>query len=145
MAFRIRKPSQESFFALNAIPLYSYAIPLPSERGEESRSLPTLYRRNPAYGRMPDMSSRKIEFVLGFKLALSGSPAAMNAPISYIAGATRRRLKALYAAEAGGTASGMRLKGGGRDEKIWRRILLVFCPCNPLKSHKMAKALFGKA
>lgn len=30
MAFRIRKPSQESFFALNAIPLYSYAIPLPS-------------------------------------------------------------------------------------------------------------------
>ena len=28
MAFRIRKPSQESFFALNAIPLYSYAIPL---------------------------------------------------------------------------------------------------------------------
>ena len=29
MAFRIRKPSQESFFALNAIPLYSYAIPLP--------------------------------------------------------------------------------------------------------------------
>lgn len=33
MAFRIRKPSQESFFALNAIPLYSYAIPLPT-RGE---------------------------------------------------------------------------------------------------------------
>src|SRR5271154_116812 len=30
MAFRIRKPSQESFFALNAIPLYSYAIPLGS-------------------------------------------------------------------------------------------------------------------
>jgi hypothetical protein len=29
MAFRIGKPSQESFFALNAIPLYSYAIPLP--------------------------------------------------------------------------------------------------------------------
>ena len=28
MAFRIRRPSQESFFALNAIPLYSYAIPL---------------------------------------------------------------------------------------------------------------------
>jgi hypothetical protein len=33
MAFRIRKPSQESFFALNAIPLYSYAIPLPFLRG----------------------------------------------------------------------------------------------------------------
>jgi hypothetical protein len=37
MAFRIRKPSQESFFALNAIPLYSYAIPLPRERGGEIR------------------------------------------------------------------------------------------------------------
>ena len=33
MAFRIRKPSQESFFALNAIPLYSYAIPLLQEPG----------------------------------------------------------------------------------------------------------------
>ena len=33
MAFRIRKPSQESFFALNAIPLYSYAIPLPHGGG----------------------------------------------------------------------------------------------------------------
>jgi hypothetical protein len=33
MAFRIRKPSQESFFALNAIPLYSYAIPLPCGGG----------------------------------------------------------------------------------------------------------------
>jgi len=33
MAFRIRKPSQESFFALNAIPLYSYAIPLPARVG----------------------------------------------------------------------------------------------------------------
>jgi hypothetical protein len=35
MAFRIRKPSQESFFALNAIPLYSYAIPLRSSPGGE--------------------------------------------------------------------------------------------------------------
>src|SRR5277367_2739621 len=33
MAFRIRKPSQESFFALNAIPLYSYAIPLGGPQG----------------------------------------------------------------------------------------------------------------
>src|SRR5271169_5917361 len=33
MAFRIRKPSQESFFALNAIPLYSYAIPLGLDPG----------------------------------------------------------------------------------------------------------------
>ena len=37
MAFRIRKPSQESFFALNAIPLYSYAIPLPREAGMGER------------------------------------------------------------------------------------------------------------
>ena len=34
MAFRIRKPSQESFFALNAIPLYSYAIPLLPHQGD---------------------------------------------------------------------------------------------------------------
>jgi hypothetical protein len=41
MALRIRKPSQESFFALNAIPLYSYAIPPPA-RGSplSSSSLP---------------------------------------------------------------------------------------------------------
>ncbi len=38
MAFRIRKPSQESFFALNAIPLYSYAIPLVlTGRGDTQR------------------------------------------------------------------------------------------------------------
>ena len=36
MAFRIRKPSQESFFALNAIPLYSYAIPLEGEGTREA-------------------------------------------------------------------------------------------------------------
>jgi hypothetical protein len=42
MAFRIGKPSQESFFALNAIPLYSYAIPLVlTGRGQGvGRSLP---------------------------------------------------------------------------------------------------------
>ena len=41
MAFRIRKPSQESFFALNAIPLYSYAIPLVrTGRGTAVATLP---------------------------------------------------------------------------------------------------------
>ena len=40
MAFRIRKPSQESFFALNAIPLYSYAIPLRKDGGESGRFRP---------------------------------------------------------------------------------------------------------
>jgi hypothetical protein len=31
------------------------------------------------------------------------------------------------------------------DEKVWKRIVFVFRPCNPLKFHKTAKALFGKA
>ena len=43
MAFRIRKPSQESFFALNAIPLYSYAIPL-LEIGRGRQDLPWARR-----------------------------------------------------------------------------------------------------
>ena len=61
MAFRIRKPSQESFFALNAIPLYSYAIPLPHEGGGDplrpSNSLTRSTRRvhPPLWGRSSDI------------------------------------------------------------------------------------------
>ena len=43
MAFRIRKPSQESFFALNAIPLYSYAIPLRQKEGASPFLQPDLH------------------------------------------------------------------------------------------------------
>src|SRR5271155_3449018 len=39
----------------------------------------------------------------------------------------------------------MRPKGGGRGRKIWTASKGVWKPCNPLKSHKTAKALFGKA
>src|ERR1700692_1225979 len=39
----------------------------------------------------------------------------------------------------------MRPKGGGRRRKIWKASKDVWKPCNPLKSHKTAKALFGKA
>jgi hypothetical protein len=39
----------------------------------------------------------------------------------------------------------MRLKGGWRDEEIWKWIYLIWSPCNPLKSHKIAKAFFGNA
>src|ERR1700752_429190 len=34
---------------------------------------------------------------------------------------------------------------GGRRRKIWKASKDVWKPCNPLKSHKTAKALFGKA
>src|ERR1700691_6117598 len=47
---------------------------------------------------------------------------------------------------------GMRSRGvlnaaerGGRRRKIWKASKDVWKPCNPLKSHKTAKALFGKA
>src|ERR1700749_901898 len=32
-----------------------------------------------------------------------------------------------------------------RGQKIWRRTLWVWKACNPLKSHKTAKEMFGKA
>src|SRR5271156_993102 len=39
----------------------------------------------------------------------------------------------------------MRPKAGGRRRKIWKASKDVWKTCNPLKSHKTAKALFGKA
>src|SRR6202167_126567 len=36
-------------------------------------------------------------------------------------------------------------KKGGPRRKIWKASKDVCKPCNPLKSHKTAKALFGKA
>src|SRR5271170_8295474 len=36
-------------------------------------------------------------------------------------------------------------EGGGHREKLGRRSFSVWDPCNPLKSHKTAKAFFGKA
>jgi hypothetical protein len=48
-------------------------------------------------------------------------------------------------AECAVTAAGIRLKGGGSRKKFGGGIILVFEACNPLKSHKTAKALFGKA
>src|ERR1700752_5526350 len=39
----------------------------------------------------------------------------------------------------------MRPKGGGYRRKICKASKDVSKPCNPLKSHKTAKALFGKA
>ena len=39
----------------------------------------------------------------------------------------------------------MRQKGGGARRKIWKASKGVWKTCNPLKSHKTAKALFGKA
>jgi hypothetical protein len=39
----------------------------------------------------------------------------------------------------------MRLKRGGRTRKIWTHQSAVWKLCNPLKSHKTAKDLFGKA
>src|ERR1700690_2106627 len=39
----------------------------------------------------------------------------------------------------------MRPKGAGRRRKIWKASKDFLNPCNPLKSHKIAKALFGKA
>ena len=49
------------------------------------------------------------------------------------------------AAECGPAASKMRLKRGGRTRKSWKTSKDVWKPCNPLKSHKTAKDLFGKA
>src|SRR5277367_291978 len=39
----------------------------------------------------------------------------------------------------------MRPKRGGRRRKIWKTSKDVWKPCNPLKSNKTAKDLFGKA
>src|SRR5271156_3164645 len=39
----------------------------------------------------------------------------------------------------------MRQKGGGPRRKIWKASKGIWKPCNPLKSHKTAKDLFGKA
>src|ERR1700731_2656211 len=39
----------------------------------------------------------------------------------------------------------MRPKGGGPRRNIWKASKGVWKPCNPLKSHKTAKDLFGKA
>src|ERR1700677_4040098 len=39
----------------------------------------------------------------------------------------------------------MRPKAGGRRRKIWKAAKGVWKTCNPLKSHKIAKDLFGKA
>src|ERR1700729_4118710 len=39
----------------------------------------------------------------------------------------------------------MRPKGGGPRRNIWKASKYVWKPCNPLKSHKTAKDLFGKA
>jgi hypothetical protein len=41
--------------------------------------------------------------------------------------------------------SKMRPKAGGRRRKMWKASKDVWKPCNQLKSHKIAKALFGKA
>jgi hypothetical protein len=49
------------------------------------------------------------------------------------------------AANAVPAASKMRPKRGGRRRKIWKTSKDVWKPCNPLKSHKTAKDLFGKA
>src|SRR5277367_6594774 len=46
-------------------------------------------------------------------------------------------------AERGPMAPTMWPKRGWRREKIWRWMLWVFDPCNPLKSQKTAKAFFG--
>src|SRR3984885_3430168 len=46
--------------------------------------------------------------------------------------------------EYGPAASKMRPKGAAGGEKIWKPSKAVWKPCNPLKSHKTAKDLFGK-
>ena len=43
------------------------------------------------------------------------------------------------------SSQAMRQKGGGPRRKIWKASKGVWKPCNPLKSHKTAKDLFGKA
>src|SRR6202789_4312319 len=47
--------------------------------------------------------------------------------------------------ECGPAASKMEAKRGGSGGKIWKASKDVWKPCNPLKSHKIAKDLFGKA
>jgi hypothetical protein len=58
MAFRIGKPSQESFFALNAIPLYSYAIPLRPSGGHVWPPLSS--RTNPAAAQDAGFQTRNV-------------------------------------------------------------------------------------
>ena len=67
--------------------------------------------------RITDISSEKPDCLLGSKFSRSGSP----------------------------LRDEMRQKRGGPRRIIWKASKGVWKPCNPLKSHKTAKDLFGKA
>jgi hypothetical protein len=99
---------------------------------------------------MRDISFQKPEYLLGSKFSLSRSllrhervphPSRRNLRERLNVSKPPRREAAKY----GATASGTGLKGGRRDEKIWRRTIWVWRPCNSLKSHKTTEAFFGKA
>jgi hypothetical protein len=75
----------------------------------------------------------------------------MNAPPPSCSVDPRGPLNALEpmrrrsAAECGPATAEMRPKGDGDDEKFGKSSLVDWSPCKPLKFHKTAKALFGKA
>ena len=79
--------------------------------------------------RIMDISSQKPDCLLGSKFSRSGS---------LLRDETRCLLN--YIVKSGNAA-----KRGGPRRKIWKASKGVWKPCNPLKSHKTAKDLFGKA
>ena len=74
-----------------------------------------------------DISSQKSDCLSGSKFSRSGS---------LLRDETRYLLNSNQA---------MRQKRGGQRRKIWKASKGVWKPCNPLKFHKTAKDLFGKA
>src|SRR5271156_4733501 len=104
--------------------------------------------RDVAWRRITDISSQKSDCLLGSKFCLSGSLPSMNASTEL-----HRKIRELPDAldamrRDAWNAVPRRPKCGrkGRPEaKNLESIKGRLGPCNPLKSHKTAKALFGKA
>ena len=102
-------------------------------------------------GRITDISSRKPDCLSGSKFSLSGSLILDESVICRTASQNQANppdgLEAMRreAEECAPAACRMRPKGGDRGRKIWTASKDVWKPCNPLKSPKTAKALFGKA
>jgi hypothetical protein len=84
-----------------------------------------------------------------FKILYVRNCSAMNASLANLhrqsgrTGECARNPCGAGAAGCGPAASGIRRKGASSPEKFGEGSLPVWKPCNPLKSQKTAKALFG--
>jgi hypothetical protein len=77
---------------------------------------------------MMDICFQKSEYLLGSKSLDPDPSSAMNMPSTKLQRkpartAERARTQVARAAECGAAASGLQLKGGGSDKKIWSDII----------------------